>query len=195
MKIAQYVMAYEVEQDRLRAILPDGFLSLRPVLRINGEIRDGGSSYLELNTAVEIKGKKNWKGWLNIGYWNEASFQKEKSEVRFQTEFLEISFTRTGLEGNCPAEKDNEGCYFLDREISLRVPEVILEHKEFCDCRFSWNFSGQGACGVSMGKTLPAIPTEQRTAYPKQNFSVKNAALIPCKQVLGAYVVEFTRTR
>ena len=26
-------MAYEVEQDRLRAILPDGFVSLRPVLR------------------------------------------------------------------------------------------------------------------------------------------------------------------
>ncbi len=29
MKTEQYVMAYGVEQDRLRAILPDGFASLR----------------------------------------------------------------------------------------------------------------------------------------------------------------------
>ena len=36
MKIEQFVMAYGVEQDRLRAILPEGFASLRPVLRING---------------------------------------------------------------------------------------------------------------------------------------------------------------
>lgn len=41
MQIEQFVMAYGVEQDRLRAILPEGFTSLRPVLRINGEIRDG----------------------------------------------------------------------------------------------------------------------------------------------------------
>ena len=41
MQVEQYVMAYEVEQDRLRALLPAGFVSLRPVLRINGEIRRG----------------------------------------------------------------------------------------------------------------------------------------------------------
>lgn len=40
MKIEQYVMAYGVEQDRLRAILLDGFVSLRPVLRFNAEIRE-----------------------------------------------------------------------------------------------------------------------------------------------------------
>ena len=32
MKVAQYVMAYEVEQDRLRAMLPEGYESLRPVV-------------------------------------------------------------------------------------------------------------------------------------------------------------------
>ena len=52
MQIEQFVMAYGVEQDRLRAILPEGFTSLRPVLRINGEIRDGAEGYLEFNTAV-----------------------------------------------------------------------------------------------------------------------------------------------
>lgn len=40
MKVEQYVMAYGIEQDRVRAILPEGFVSLRPVLRINAEIRD-----------------------------------------------------------------------------------------------------------------------------------------------------------
>ena len=39
MKVEQFVMAYGVEQDRIRAMLPDGFVSLRPVLRINTEIR------------------------------------------------------------------------------------------------------------------------------------------------------------
>lgn len=52
MKAEQYVMAYGAEQDRLRAILPDGFGSLRPVLRINAEIRDGAAGYLGYNTAV-----------------------------------------------------------------------------------------------------------------------------------------------
>lgn len=70
MKIEQYVMAYGVEQDRLRAILPEGFFSLRPVLRINAEIRDERSGYVEFNTPVEKDGRR---GWLNIGYWNDAS--------------------------------------------------------------------------------------------------------------------------
>lgn len=37
MQATQFVMAHGVEQDRLRAILPEGAASLRPVLRINGE--------------------------------------------------------------------------------------------------------------------------------------------------------------
>ena len=41
MQIEQFIMAYEAEQDRLRALLPEGFVSLRPVLRINAEIRNG----------------------------------------------------------------------------------------------------------------------------------------------------------
>lgn len=56
MKIEQFVMAYGVEQDRLRALLPDGLSSLRPVLRINAEIRDGKTGYVEFNTAAEKNG-------------------------------------------------------------------------------------------------------------------------------------------
>lgn len=53
MQIEQFVMAYEAEQDRLRALLPEGFVSLRPVLRINAEIRNGNEGYVEFNTPVE----------------------------------------------------------------------------------------------------------------------------------------------
>ncbi len=53
MRVEQYVMAYGIEQDRIRAILPDGFISIRPVVRINAEIREDKYGYLEFNTAVE----------------------------------------------------------------------------------------------------------------------------------------------
>ena len=46
MRVEQFVMAYGVEQDRVRALLPEGFESLRPVLRINSEIRDEGSAII-----------------------------------------------------------------------------------------------------------------------------------------------------
>ena len=65
MKIEQYVMAYKAEQDRLRALLPTGFTSLRPVLRINAEIRSEETIYIEYNTPVEVFGKR---GWLNIAH-------------------------------------------------------------------------------------------------------------------------------
>lgn len=83
MTVEQFVMAYGAEQDRLRALLPEGFTSLRPVLRINTEVRDG--------------------------------------------------------------------------------------------------------------KMLPAIPEEETTHYEKAAFTVENAAVIPCMQVLGAYQVTFER--
>lgn len=53
MHVEQFVMAYKVEQDRIRAILSDGYSSLRPVMRINTEIRQSGSRefvYVEFNT-------------------------------------------------------------------------------------------------------------------------------------------------
>ncbi len=189
MKIEQFVVAYGVEQDRLRAILPQGFASLRPVLRINAEIADDKTAYLELNTAVEYSGQK---GWLNIGHWQDVSFTREGDTVVFRTQHLEIAFTATGLQGGCPAEKDNAGCWFLPQNI-CRSPEQITVFKEFCDCSFRWDFDGAGASGKSIGKTLPAIPTEPKTVYPKADFTVYQAAIIPCEQVLGSYKVVLDR--
>ena len=190
MKVEQFVMAYGVEQDRIRAILPETFTSLRPVLRINAEIRDNTRGYVEFNTAVEKDGKK---GWVNIGAWEDVPFEQQGKTVLFRTEFLEISFTGVGIEGSCPAEKDNAGCFFLKPNTVLREPEKIENTKEFCDCKFRWNFTEQDAHGESIGKTLPAYPTEVKMVYPKEEFTAENAAKIPCDTVLGTYVVIFDR--
>ncbi len=170
MQVEQYVMAYGIEQDRIRAIIPEGFVSLRPVLRINAEIQDNSNGYLEFNTPVEKDGNR---GWLNIGYWNEVQFQKEGRTTTFQTDFIEISFTGVGIEGSCPAEKDNAGCYFLKETPELKKPETITENKEFCDCTFQWKFTEKDAHGVSIGKTLPAYPQEPETTYPRDTFTAK----------------------
>ena len=50
-----------------------------------------------------------------------------------------------------------------------------------------------GARGVSIGKTLPAIPQEPQTVYPRLPLTAENAAAIPCRQVLGVYSVSFPR--
>ena len=68
--VEQFVMAYEAEQDRIRAMLPKGYGSLRPVLRINTEIRDEQVVYAEFNTPVSANGRK---GWLNIANWKSSS--------------------------------------------------------------------------------------------------------------------------
>lgn len=190
MQVEQFVMAYSVEQDRLRALLPEGFSSLRPVLRINAEIRDGKTGYLECNTAAEHNGKR---GWLNIAHWEEVPFTREGRTVRFHPDFLTITFTAAGVEGGCPAERDNDGCFFLDRTPPLRLPEVITANKEFCDCTFAWHFAPGDAQGKSTGETLPAIPTAAERVYPKQSCTIEHAAAIPCIQVLGTYTVGFQR--
>ena len=190
MHIEQFVMAYGAEQDRLRALLPEGFSSLRPVLRINAEIRGDRTGYVEFNTAVE---KDGLRGWLNIAHWDGVPFTRDGKTVTFWTDFLEIAFTGVGIEGSCPAEKDNAGCWFPDADLRLRAPEVITANKEFCDCTFRWHFSDGNAHGVSLGKTLPAIPTDVKTIYPRQALTAQNAAAIPCTQVLGSYAVRFER--
>lgn len=186
MQVQQFVMAYHVEQDRLRAILPDGFRSLRPVLRINAELTDSTKAYAELNTAVE---KDSIRGWLNIGFWDDISFAQNGKSTVFFNDILEISFTPVGIQGSCPVEKDNGGCFFGE---VLRVPEVITVSKEFCDCRFIWKLPN-GSSDESIGKTLPAYATPVTHAYPRQPFTVSNAAVIPCTQVLGTYCVNFQR--
>ena len=130
---------------------------------------------------------------MKIEQWDNVPFIKDGKTVSFNADFLEISFTRVGIEGGCPAEKDNAGCFFIENGGALRPPEAISANKEFCDCEFRWKFSPDDAHGVSIGKTLPAYPTEVKVTYPKEPFTPQNAAHIPCKQVLGTYAVVFER--
>ena len=45
MKIKQYVMAYRANENEIKRLLPPGFESLRPVLRINVECFDGDDDW------------------------------------------------------------------------------------------------------------------------------------------------------
>lgn len=195
--VEQFVMAYEIEQDRMRALLPEGFRSLRPVLRINTEIYDEKEVYVEFNTPVEAKGRR---GWLNIANWSSTkdnlSFVRSNGCVRITAPFLELSYKGIGMEGGCPAEKDNEGCYFRKEnhsDLEFRPVETIQSNKEFCDCEFAWKFHDQDASGKSEGKTIPAYEEKVSTNYPKEALTAERAAAIPCKRVLGSYIVRFER--
>lgn len=94
------------------------------------------------------------------------------------------------IQGGCPTEKDNAGCFFPGREPELRPAEVLTAPKEFCGCTFAWK-NGNG--GKSLGKTLPAIPTAVERVYAPVPCTAESAAAIPCTQVLGAYTVIFDR--
>lgn len=194
MKVEQFVMAYKVDQDRVRALLPEGFQSLRPVLRINAEICEG-EVYIEFNTPVAALGKR---GWLNIASWKSPetviSYSRNGSSVEFSTSFLVITYTGVGVEGGCPVEKDNDGCFFIKEDVHLVPPEKFGSSKEFCDCEFAWKFADGDAHGISIGeKTLPAIPNDPLHVYEKQELTAKAAAHIECEQMLGQYKVIFER--
>ena len=197
MQVEQFVMAYRIEQDRMRAMLPDGFESLRPVLRINTEIRsdgDGREVYIEFNTPVAHADKK---GWFNIDNWSDRNIQigceKKGMTTVISTDFFKLSYTAAGITGGCPAEKDNDGCFFLKDREEFKPAEKITENKEFCDCEFSWHFKDGDASGKSERITLPAFLEEETKHYEKQELTAENAAAIPCQQVLGTYIVRFER--
>ena len=193
-RIEQFVMAYRVDQDRIRAMLPTGYISLRPVLRINSEIRDEKVLYLEFNTPVESDGRR---GWINIDKWkstyDDISYSREGNTVTVRAPFLTLKYTETGIQGGCPSEKDNEGCYYPGNDLEFIPAEKIDQYKEFCDCEFAWSFHEGDAHGKSEGRTIPAEFTPQKKNYAECSFTAENAAAISCEQVLGSYIVRFTR--
>ena len=105
------------------------------MLRINAELWEDGSACLELNTAVEREGIR---GWLNIAHWEKVPHAASGKTAVFTPPGLTISFTGMGIQGGCPTEKDNAGCFFPGREPELRPAEVLTAPKEFCDCTFAW---------------------------------------------------------
>lgn len=128
MQIEQFIMAYEAEQDRLRALLPEGFVSLRPGLRINAEIRNGNQGYVEFNTPVERDGVR---GWLNIGFWKGVPFAKQGSTTVFQTDFLKIQFTGTGIEGAVRQKRTTPAAFFWKIPFGCKRPRSFSIEKSF----------------------------------------------------------------
>lgn len=187
MEIRQFVMAYRADHEKIKALLDEGFESLRPVLRINVEIieteQPGSHVRVEFNTPVAAEGKR---GWLNLKTWESPGTEisceilnkhvGEKTAgsdtavkgqtIEFKTDFLRIEFTGVGLVGGCPAENDNDGCFYLNREGSgytFAVSETINGFKEYCDCEFEW-----------IDPYMEAMKIE-------------------AEEILGAYKVEFSR--
>ncbi len=187
MKIEQFVMAYRADHEKIKALLDEGYESLRPVLRINAEIihdeSRGEYVRMEHNTPVASQGKR---GWLNLNVWEslgtEIDYADEEDNKHFgeptpgaegktkgmttvfKTNFLDIEFTGVGIEGGCPAEGDNDGCFYIEGEKTTFVQaEKITSRKEYCDCAFTW--------------TKP----------------ITEAMKIPSEELLGAYKVTFER--
>ena len=179
-QVDQYVMAYRGDHELIKALLPGEFSSLRPVLRINAEIRRQGDRegyYIEFNTPVEGSGKR---GWFNIKCFDSAdtdiSVAKTDAFTEFRCAELAIRYIPTGKQGGCPAENDNDGCFYGHDKYLFVPAEVISENKEYCGCEFEWLDSGVSQNGRNAG-----------------NKRFLSAAAIPCEEILGAYKVEFTR--
>ena len=62
-----------------------------------------------------------------IENWEDAAFETDGRVTTFRTEHLEITFTGTGIEGGCPAERDNDGCYVCeDGGVTLAPRKVFF---------------------------------------------------------------------
>lgn len=164
MKVKQYVVAYKADHSMIKKLLPKGFESLRPVLRINVECYDGDDDwgYIEFNTPVSAREKK---GWLNIASWLE------------KPEYMHLEFTPAGRKGGCPYEKDNEGCFYWDYNVGdyrFLEAELVEEDKECCDCSLNWE--------------LP--PANE---FVDDDERIRSFIRLPVEEILGAYTVEFER--
>lgn len=90
MQATQFVMAYGVEQDRLRAILPVGLL---PCGQCFGSTGRSGVKKAFSNSGQPWK-ETGKGGWLSIGSFSNVPFEVIEKATAFQGELLEIAFTR-----------------------------------------------------------------------------------------------------
>ena len=182
MRIEQFVMAYGAEQDRLRALLPEGFTSLRPVLRINAEVRGGETGYLEFNTAAEKDGNR---GWVNIGRWDDVPFTKDGKKTTFTLPELTISFTGVGIEGGCPAEKDNAGCYYMeDGRFVLAPAEKSTATRNSTTASLPGALQAARTASASAKRCPPSLRRRRRTTK-RSPLRSKTPPLSPVRRCWG----------
>lgn len=92
MQATQFVMAHGVDQDRLRAILPEG---LSPCGRCFGSTGRSGEKKAFSNSGQPWKETgKGAGGRLGVGSFSNVPFEVIEKTTAFQGELLEIAFTR-----------------------------------------------------------------------------------------------------
>lgn len=210
-RVRQFVMAYSAEHDEIKALLPEGFSSLRPVLRINLEQIDGSCSRVEFNTPVEHDGIR---GWLNMITWETgeapdrekqgeyireeakieieefASFDGRKafrtdvtiSNDTMQETILTIIHTLAGVTGGCPAENDNQGTFNLYGTDGTAT---------FREVEIADGFKEYSDCEFFWNVPDREIKVSQFDS--DKNMLIRQAMYIEPIEVLGAYVVDFER--
>ena len=159
MKIEQFVMAYQVEQDRLRAFAACGLFlpsPCAPAERGNSQDRGGQETfYLEYNTPVAAFGKR---GWLNIAHWaspeTAVTCARSGKSVTFQTPFLQITYTGVGLQG--AARRAGQRRVFLLRAPSpSALPRPLTKRRSFVTAPSSGALLRQTPRGSAWGKIDP----------------------------------------
>ncbi len=211
-RIRQFVMAYSADHEEIKALLPAGYRSLRPVLRINIEQIDGMFYRAEFNTPVEYDGVR---GWLNLITWesgdeapdreHQGEYVSEKAKIQmdvftsfdgrkaFRTDvtlngdamqetILTIIHTLADVTGGCPAEQDNQGTFNLYGTDGKAT---------FREAEMVHAYKEHADCEFFWNVPDREIKVSQ---YDKdKNMLIRQAMYIEPLEVLGAYVVDFER--
>lgn len=210
--VRQFVMAYSADHDEIKALLPEGYESLRPVLRINIEQVDGHFNRVEFNTPIE---HESIRGWLNLITWeNEeiipdkdhqgeyfserakisidefTSFDGRKAfrtdvtlgESDMQETILTIIHTLAGVSGGCPAENDNQGTFNLYGTDGKAIFREVEEISE----RKEYS-------DCEFFWNVPDREIKVSEFDKAKNMLIRQAMYIEPIEVLGAYVVDFER--
>lgn len=122
MQVEQYVMAYGIEQDRIRAIIPEGFVSLGPVLRINAEIQDNSNGYLEFNTPVE-------KDNAGCYFLKETPELKKPETITENKEFCDCTFQWKFTEKDAHGVSIGKTFQPIHKSRKRPIPEIHLQQK------------------------------------------------------------------
>lgn len=182
MTVEQFVMAYGAEQDRLRACcrraLPRCGRCCASTRRCATAKRGLSSSTLPRKKTTIAAGSTSAAGTM-------FPFTKDGKKTTFTLPELTISFTGVGIEGGCPAEKDNVGCYYLkDGTFTLVPAEKITANKEFCDCEFAWRFAGARTVSA-LAKRCPPSPKRRRRTMKRRLSRSKMPPSSPARRCWG----------
>jgi hypothetical protein len=143
--VEQYVVVYSGDQEKIAALLPEGYESSDNVLRIEVEVvndldgMEGEQIFIEVNTPVEGEDGPEWLelvSWESM--WTDIFGMTDGTFTRFTadfdgTEFLDITFTENDGECDCQFRwQDPENDYFSDKP-EIAVPVMAVEPEEILD--------------------------------------------------------------